>query len=96
MEEPVYENEESPVQGHDRALASIPEDRPALPLLPSGLTQHGDDFQFSPGVNVSGVVGQGSLVQNCSSPSHVPEISAAGFSGNPVPVRSTRDRKSVV
>ena len=89
MEEPIYENEESPVQGDDRALTTIPEDRPALPLLPRGLTQHNDDFQFSPGVNVSGVVGQGSSVQNRSSPSHVSEISAAGFSGNPVPVSST-------
>ena len=57
MEEPVYENEESPVRGDDRALASIPEDMPALPLLPSGSHLHDDEFQFTLGLSISGAVG---------------------------------------
>ena len=84
MEEPIYENETSPVHGDDPALARIPEDRPILPLLPSGSQLSPvDEFQFLSGLPVSGSVGQGLSVQNQPSTSYVGN-SAAGASGNPV------------
>ena len=55
MEEPMYENETSPVPGDDRALGSVLEDRPNLPAVPSGSNLPPvDDFQFVGGMPVSG------------------------------------------
>ena len=79
MEEPIYENETSPVRGDDSALAGIPEDRPTLLLLPSGSNlPQVDNFQFNSGMPVSGSVDQGLSVQNQPSSSYV------GTSGNPI------------
>ena len=74
MEEPIYENETSPVHGDE-----APEKLPTFHLVPSGSNLPADhDFQFSSGMPVSGSVGQGLSMPNQPSSSYV------GASGNPV------------
>ena len=84
MEEPIYENEGSLVQGDNRPLLNIPENRSVLSLSPHGQNPSGD-FQFPLGVPVSGSANRELSVQHpMPSSSQLGESSVAGSREYPV------------